>query len=176
MTDQPPTELPRAPAKKTPRAPVLYSDELALEICRRIAEGEALKALCREPGFPHYTTFFGWLAEHEVLARHYEAAAKMRGQHHADLILELANETPHLTTDKFGAVRVDQGWVLMQRLKIDTHKWLASKYYPKMYGERVAISGELGLKHSVNELTDDELAAIAAGGRAASAEPPPSTH
>jgi hypothetical protein len=25
-------------------------------------------------------------------------------------------------------------WVQKQRLRVDTHKWLAAKLYPKMYG------------------------------------------
>ena len=39
--------------------------------------------------------------------------------------------------DSEGNERVDSGFTQHQRLKIDTHKWLASKLLPKHYGDRV---------------------------------------
>ena len=38
----------------------LYTPALADTICKRIAEGESLRAICRDPGMPSEGTVRGW--------------------------------------------------------------------------------------------------------------------
>lgn len=54
----------------------------------------------------------------------------------AEEILALADEAmpEHLEGKERGA------WVQQQRMRIDTRKWLAAKYYPRMYGERLDVN------------------------------------
>lgn len=38
----------------------------------------------------------------------------------------------------------DNEWIQRSRLMVDSRKWLASKICPKLYGEKVAVTGEEG--------------------------------
>jgi hypothetical protein len=69
---------------------------------------------------------------------------------------------------------VDHEHIARSRLRVDTRKWLLSKALPKVYGDRVALTGADGGPVAVkqlHDLSDDELAAIAAAGRARAAPP-----
>lgn len=129
-----------------PRPRVECSLNLVTEICERIAEGGHLKAICREDGKPHYTTFFRWLQAHPEAQELYRAARQMGGHWHADRIIEMCDEQPERVKDEKGAARIDSGWVQLQRVRIDALKWVASKWFPKEYGDRVAaeITGKDG--------------------------------
>jgi len=67
--------------------------------------------------------------------------------------------------DQYG--KVDPGWVAMQRLKIDSKKWEASKMLPKQYGDKLELSGNaeapLAVRHTLDTsaLTDEQLRALA---------------
>jgi hypothetical protein len=45
------------------RARPVYTPELAHEICRRLAEGETLKVICREKGMPSASTVRRWVLD-----------------------------------------------------------------------------------------------------------------
>ena len=49
------------PKKRKKGRPSLYTEVLAAQICRRLAEGETLRAICRDPGMPAISTVMGWL-------------------------------------------------------------------------------------------------------------------
>ena len=119
---------------------IAYSPELMLEICRRLAEGTALKVICREQGMPHFTNVHRWILTKEEVRTQYEAALEICGQSHADELLELADMPPEYSIDKGGKRRVDMGWVQWQRGRIDIRKWLASRLYARKYGERLDVT------------------------------------
>ena len=133
-----------------PRPPVEYSLDLVTEICARIAEGGYLKVICREAGKPHYTTFFRWLQAHPEAQELYRAARQMGGHWHADRIIEMCDEQPERVKDEKGAARIDSGWVQLQRVRIDALKWVASKWFPKEYGDKLDVtSGDKPLEAPV---------------------------
>ena len=45
--------------------PSLFSDELAANICERIAEGERLTDICKQPGMPNRRTVWRWTTERQ---------------------------------------------------------------------------------------------------------------
>jgi hypothetical protein len=49
-------------AKKQRGRPTLYTPETVDRICDRLADGESLKAICREPGMPSERTVLTWAA------------------------------------------------------------------------------------------------------------------
>ena len=50
----------KAPAKRPVGRPALYNDELAMEICRRVENGERLTKICKEDGMPAFGTIWHW--------------------------------------------------------------------------------------------------------------------
>ncbi len=53
----------KAKPKKKGR-PSLYTEALAADICRRLAEGETLRAICRDKAMPDKATVGETLARH----------------------------------------------------------------------------------------------------------------
>ncbi len=49
-----------APKKRKKGRPSLYTEVLAAKICRRLAEGETLRAICRDKVMPAISTVMGW--------------------------------------------------------------------------------------------------------------------
>ena len=69
------------------------------------------------------------------LARQYRAAQELRADALADEIAAIADEP--IPDGLHGS---DAGaWVQLQRLQVDSKKWLACKFYPSQYGDRVEV-------------------------------------
>mgnify|MGYP007031431481 FL=1 len=139
-------------------ASVTYpKDELLPEICARLAEGEPLAAICRDPHMPDASTVRGWALADEQVSNAIAQARAHGFDAIADECLEIAN-TPvvgeEVTTKPDGTQEVKRGDMLGHRkLQIETRLKLLAKWDPKRYGERQAI------EHSVNEDTAAILAA-----------------
>ena len=116
----------------------LYSEELGNRICERLAEGTTLKAICRMKDVPvAESTVRSWAinAEHPFSALY--ARAREVGYHMmADEVLDIAD-----------ASGTEPGHVARDRLKVDIRKWLLSKALPKVYGDKLELSGNLNVSH-----------------------------
>ena len=109
-------------------------------ILERIADGEALAAICREDGMPHISTVFDWLSAEPDFADKYARAREQQADKLADEIVSIADEAVVLAkTDESGAVELalDSVAVARNRLRIDARKWVASKLKPKKYGDKI---------------------------------------
>jgi hypothetical protein len=113
--------------------PSSFSQQMADDICRRLADGESLRQICRDDHMPDRATVFRWLDANEGFATEYARARERQGDHMDDLILEAAEAC---TSENAQAVRV----------KILAYQWRASKLRPRVYGEKVQneISGPGG--------------------------------
>ena len=137
----------KAPAK-TGR-PSSFSQKVADEICRRIAEGESLRAICSEKGMPCRMTVFKWLQDIPSFADQYARARQDQADTYADDIVRIADQ-------ELDANRA--------RVRIDARKWVAGKLRPKVYGDKVQteVSGPEGGPIETVELTPREVAQRAA--------------
>lgn len=119
--------------------PSCYTQALADEICRRLAEGESLRKICADEHTPSTTTVFKWLAEREDFPIQYARARENQAEFYAAQIIDIA-DTPILgVTTKIsdGKAETTEGDMIQhRRLQVDARKWYASKLYPKKYGER----------------------------------------
>jgi len=137
--------------------PSSYTPELVESICERLAEGESLRSICRDEAMPDRTTVTRWLAEIGDFATKYARAHEEQAEfHHAEMDrLEAAVEDGTLSAPAAGVILANKRW-RMEKLK------------PKVYGNAVTLKGDKDNPLRVaraNELTDDELLAIAAGER-----------
>jgi len=118
-----------------------YTDELADTICERIADGESLRAICREDGMPGKATVFRWLASNEVFQDQYARARQAQADSLFDDVLEIVDDSRNDWMERNGAD--DPGWALngdhiqRTRLRVDARKWMAGKLRPKKYGEKL---------------------------------------
>ena len=115
--------------------PSTYTSHIAADICRRIAEGEPLVKICRDPAIPAYRTVLGWRVTNDEFSQLYARAREDAADTLADRICELAE-------------RVEKGELDAHpgRTAIDALKWVASKLKPRIYGERAHLEVSGGLK------------------------------
>ena len=140
-----------------------------MEICTRIASGQSLRTIDKDPRMPGLMTIVHWLAKpaHAEFARQYARAREAQADLLAAEIVEIAN-TPVMgvrtKTNEKGEVETIKGDMIEhRRLQVDARKWYASKLAPKKYGERLELAGEVAVKRSAAEMTDDDLTSIATG-------------
>lgn len=143
--------------------PSIFSAELGLQICERIADGESLRAVCSDEAMPGRTTVLRWLAENDAFRGQYAQAREVQADLLAEEIIEIA-DTPLLgvttKTSKDGIETTEGDMIAHRRLQVDARKWFASKVAPKKYGDRVQteISGKDGGPIETKEVSDLDAA------------------
>lgn len=127
--------------------------EIFDRICERLAEGESLRAICRDDGMPSMSTIFRFLRDeaNETARQQYAQAREDQADVDADKISEQADLVAAGKADPQAA-----------RVAIDAWKWAAGKRKPKVYGDRVAIGGAEDMPAIKTETTvsDDVRAAL----------------
>ncbi len=135
-------------AKKKGR-PSLYTEALAAEICRRLAEGETLRSVCRDAVMPDKATVLRWLGDKAKAGfrDQYAHARDMQADALFDEALEIADDVSgDWSTDKDGKKVLDHENIQRSRLRVDTRKWAAGKMAPKRYGDKLDLGGSIGLR------------------------------
>jgi hypothetical protein len=93
-------------------------------ICQKVAEGQSLTSICKEPGFPSYSQLAVWKRSHIHIIRQLEEARRERAEYYRDQALAEA-QTAESTKDPINA----------SSLRVDTYKWAAgmddAKYQAK---------------------------------------------
>lgn len=119
------------PAKpKTGRA-LEFEQAIADVICVRLAEGESLRAICRDPELPAMSTVMKWLNVVPTFAEQYARARELQADAIFDEALDIA-DTAGLTNER----------IAKARLQIDTRKWMAGKMRPKKYGDKHIVGAD----------------------------------
>jgi hypothetical protein len=151
---------PRTGSSKGGR-PTKYCDQIAAEICGRLSCGEPVSTICKDDHMPGVTTIFMWLRRHDEFRKDYEEARKNGAHTYADQIAQIIDTKPLEIVDEQGNVRYDSASIAWNRLRMDGRKWLAAKYLPKVYGERLGVEGvEDGVAIKTEDATFAKLSAI----------------
>jgi terminase small subunit-like protein len=124
--------------------PTKYSPAIGARIAARLANGETLRAICRDDGMPSDRMVRAWAldAEHPFSPQ-YTRAREIGYQVMADELLDIAddgrNDFMTRQTDN-GPIRVhDPEAIRRSQLRVDTRKWLLSKALPKIYGDKQTV-------------------------------------
>lgn len=138
-----------------------FTPEIAAEICTRLAEGEPLRAICRDAHMPAWRTVYDWIEVNEDFAARIACARKLGFDAIAEQALEIA-DTPVVgeeTEDDGDKVKVKRGDMLGHRkLQVETRLKLLAKWCPAKYGDRTAM--ELtGADGGPVQISDTERAA-----------------
>ena len=112
-----------------------FSTDLFNTICERIANGESLRGICADKDMPSVTSVMYWLGDDAALAEQYARAREIQADGEFDEIKAIA--------DLAGPEDVQ-----VARLRVDARKWRAGKLRPKVYGDKVDLTGNVGF--SVN--------------------------
>jgi hypothetical protein len=111
-------------------APSKYNFEICEEICARVSEGENIKKVLAsdKKRYPRFNTWCAWKRKHEELSNLYTQSNQDRGEIKDAEIEDYKEMLLNGTIDPATA-----------RVLIDTVKWQAAKYYPKMFGDKTAV-------------------------------------
>ena len=153
-------------ARKT-RMEMAMTEAAQLEICARIANGESLTHVCKDPKLPARQTVTKYLvsvdAENSGFADRYRRARESLLDVYADEVITIADDG---TTDyiiKTGRngheyMAVDQEHIQRSRLRVESRKWLLSKLRPEEYGDKMAVDVDtkLTVKHDIGTLSERE--------------------
>ncbi len=109
--------------------PSSYTDDVANEVCARLASGDSLRSICKSNGLPAESVIRGWVIDDAGgFAAKYARARNIGLESQAESIEEIADD---LTEDPNS-----------RRVRIDARKWLLSKMRPDKYGDRTVLAGD----------------------------------
>lgn len=141
----------------------IYTPELAERICKRLAKGESLSAICRDKDMPNRDTVNQWVIHNmQGFTELYNNARNLGLDTMADEVLDIADDgsndwmesnNPDNPGYKFNKENFGRS-----RLRVDTRKWYLAKMAPKRYGEvnRLELTGKDGGPVETKELSDTE--------------------
>lgn len=114
----------------------MYSPEQRKDIqdriCSGLIVGRSLKSILEtEDGMPDLKSIYNWLQDDATFFQNYTHAREAQADYYADEIATIADTE----TDPNKA-----------RVRIDARKWAAGKLKPKVYGDKLDITGSLDIK------------------------------
>ncbi len=126
-----------------------YTNAIGEAICNRIADGELLTDICKDPDMPAVRTVTRWLMESreggsvpESFTALYTKAREMSVIIREDEIIGISDDARNDWMDRQvgdETIRVlDHEHVQRSKLRVDSRRWLLSKVAPHKYGERLA--------------------------------------
>lgn len=126
-----------------------FDPALAAGVCELLSLGASLRQACGELGVNESTVRL-WAKTHSEFAAQYAQATLERAAAQAESVQEDYEAEPERGPDG----KIDPGWVALQRLKIDTKKWMASKMLPKVYGDKIetTVQGPNGGPVEITEI------------------------
>lgn len=109
--------------------PSTYDFELCKEICHEVAEGKNIKdVLDSSDKYPSFPTWCSWKNDHNELFNLYIKAIQDKSESVLQEIDQILEEAKNKKIS-----------YAIARLMIDTLKWKAAKFYPKMFGDSVSV-------------------------------------
>lgn len=143
-------EKPAPVEKKKNGRPSIYSTELAIKICNRLALGESVLQICRDDDMPEPRTVYLWLlnlqAEDKKEFREmYEKAREIQAEVMHDQLMEISDDGTNDWMEKeVGEGRTitvpDHEYINRSRLRVDTRKWIIARMNPKKYGDKLDVT------------------------------------
>jgi hypothetical protein len=121
-------DLWRARARPTRRGqPTTYTPERGRAICDRLANGESMVSIARDPAMPSAGTIYSWVHKFPDFEDMYVVARRLQADYLFDEAREVAlGVTPHT--------------VWARRLQFDVIRWQTARLAPRKYCERLVIA------------------------------------
>lgn len=106
--------------------PGSISQQIAEQICERLAHGETLISICADPDMPGSSSVYRLIEANEKFREQYRRARELQAHYHADQVTEIALATLEGQLDPQAA-----------RVALQALQWRTSKPHPKTYSDRV---------------------------------------
>lgn len=127
-----------------------YNEITAELICDRLADGESLRSICRDPEMPNWRTVYRWMDADTDFAARLAGARDIGADVVAMECLEIADR-PLTAVDASADVS-------NRKLQIETRMKLLAKWHPRKYGEKLDIDAKIDVIHKLDEMSELERA------------------
>lgn len=138
------------------KAPVEFSEDIALRVCGLISEGLSLRKIEAKEGMPTKSAVMSWLLQGEAYKANgqpthpkalfldqYARAREVQADSFADDIITIADDSQYdQAYDESGKLVNNMEHIQRDRLRVDARKWLAGKLRPKKYGDKLEVGGD----------------------------------
>ena len=109
-----------------------YNFDICVEICQKVSEGQHIKTvLDSSKTYPDFSTWCRWKRDNDELYNLYTRSI----QDKAEMVLFEIEQT--MREMRMGKINSSEARVI-----IDTLKWMAAKFYPKMFGDKIDITSK----------------------------------
>lgn len=148
-----------------------WCPEIAHELCERMANGETIDQMAKEPHMPDGRSIRRWIEQHPDFGQDYARARVAQMHAWADQIVKLSDENVEtdykvsVDLDSADLEKIEENGVVIFRYKrkyidraklmIDTRKWLMARIAAEDFGEKQQVS----VTHSFDQREDDEIMA-----------------
>lgn len=112
--------------------------EVITALCEYIEGQGSLRSFSAIKGNPPAGTIMGWIKVNTSFAEQYALARESQADAFADELIQIADDK---------SIPADQ-----KKHMLDARKWVAAKLKPRVYGDRIDISGKIDHEHSVTSL------------------------
>jgi len=131
-----PRNLPKTSIRKITgsKAHVAYSPFLALQIAQRVAEGETLASICRDPLMPRYGVLADWRRRHPEFKRLLLDARRDR----AEWFIQKA-------LDEVERSGVDRDEINLAKVRSEMYKYMSKVDDPDSYSERTTVKADVAV-------------------------------
>jgi hypothetical protein len=121
--------------------PIEYTQEIGDAICEQIVMGCSIRTICIQEDMPAVSTLYRWLRLVPEFEKQYARAKEDQADALAEELLDIADDGRNDWMEARNAQGEVIGWkengeaLQRSRLRVDTRKWLASKFKAKKYGD-----------------------------------------
>jgi hypothetical protein len=118
--------------------PTKFSQPLANEICAQLAKGISMRTVCKAEKMPDVSTIFDWIHKYDDFAKQYARAKEESADALFEETIDIADDARDVIIG--GEDRSDNARVQVERLRVDTRKWMMSKMKPKKYSDHLDLT------------------------------------
>lgn len=145
-----------------------YTAELADFILEKLAEGISLREICRvHEQVPDESTVRKWAIDDvQGFGLRYTKAREIGYHSMADELFDIADDGRNDWMERHNSRTGETEEVPnnehmnRSRLRVDTRKWFLSKVLPKIYGDKIAVTGNDGGPLKTEQVTRIELVGV----------------
>lgn len=136
-----------------------FTQEIADEICQRLAEGEPLRQICRDEHMPAWRTVYCWREQFPEFDTAITRARDIGTDAIAEDTLNLIDTEPEFAeswSNGGGSKHRDSAHVTWLKNRVEQRMKLLAKWNPKRYGDKLELAGnkDAPLTVHVVQLTD----------------------
>jgi hypothetical protein len=122
-----------------------YTPALAEAICESVAsDPRGLMTVCKEKGWPHFTTIFRWRVQHEDFNRVFMMAQRMRAAMFMDQIIEIVDDARNDLIEIEDRLLPNPVSVQRSKIRADFRERVAKRLDPATWGDKIDDGQNVG--------------------------------